>query len=590
MNISEKINSRISIVFFLTIFMLSSCTDSWLEPKPLSFLSPENTFINQEGMESALVVCRKHLQYEYNTNNDLTWIAEYSLSDLAVAGMAGGMIDLTLEMLPSGTGDTEENWERAFDGINSANIVISRTPDMEEAEEVKNMLLAEGYFHRAYWYYKLVNQYGDVPLILEETTFPKLDFYSSTRERIIIQMIEDMEFAVQWLPESVVFGKVSSAAARHLLAKLYLTNGDFDKAIDITTEVIDGSQHHLMTSRFGVHADDPEKNVFWDLFQKENISSPENAEAILVLQDRYLMDGGTNRGSRRGRYLVPAWYRAEMLDPSGSRGCTDGLEGEPLISITSRGIGKFKMTNYHSRQIWLDAGNDIRHLWPNWFPMDSIYYNNPSSDYFGQPVQQEYCIDTLKCWDPFMYCKAFVDDEDRPQGSGTNPYGGHSDWYIFRLAETYLLRAEAHVWKGENGPAADDVNTIRDRVNAPPLSAGDMSIETILDERARELFFEEGRKSELTRIAFLMAKLGRRGYSLENIHESNFYYDRVIEKNEYFGTNYVYGSFAFTMAPYHMLWPIDEDVIASNSQGRINQNYGYPGYEDNVEPIGVDGE
>ena len=585
MNISEKINSRTIIVFFLTFFMFSSCTDSWLEPKPLSFLSPENTFINKEGMESALVVCRKVLQYEFNTNDGLTFIAEYSLSDLAVAGMSGGMIDLTLEMLPSGTGDTQDAWDRAVAGINSANIVISRAPVMEEEEDVKNMFLSEGYFHRAYWYYKLVNQYGDVPLILEETTYPKLDFYSSTRDRIIIQMIEDMEFAVQWLPESVVPGKVSSAAARHLLAKLYLTNGDFDKAIDITTEVINGSQHHLMTSRFGAYAADPKKNVYYDLFQKENISLPENKEALLVFQDRYLIDGGTSRGSRRGRYLVPAWYRAEMLDPSGSRGCTDGLEGEPLISYTSRGIGKFKMTNYHSREIWKDAGDDIRHKWPNWFPMDSIYYNNPKSDYFGQPVQKEFCVDTLKCWDPFMYCKAFVDDEDRPQGSGTNPYGGHSDWYIFRLAETYLLRAEAHVWKEEMGLAADDVNTIRERVNATPLSAGDMSIETILDERARELFFEEGRKSELTRIAFVMAKLGRRGYSLETIHESNYYYDRIMEKNEYYGTNYVYGSFAWRMAPHHILWPISEDVIASNSQGRINQNYGYPGYENNVEPI-----
>jgi len=144
MNISEKINSRILLAFFLSFIMLTSCTEDWLEPRPLSFLSPENTFVNQDGMESALVVCRKHLQYEYNTNSDLLWIAEYSVSDLAVAGMAGGMIDLTLEMLPSDVGDTDRSWERAFDGINSANIVITRTPEMEEPEEEKNIILAVG--------------------------------------------------------------------------------------------------------------------------------------------------------------------------------------------------------------------------------------------------------------------------------------------------------------------------------------------------------------------------------------------------------------------------------------------------------------
>ena len=151
MKLSDKIYRQIILALFLSFFMFNSCTDSWLEPKPLSFLSPENTFVNAEGMESALVMCRKHLQYEYNTNSDLTWIPEYSVSDLAIAGMAGGMVDLTKEMIPSDVGDTDRNWERGFEGINSANIVISRTPDMEEPEEVKNMLLAEGYFHRASW-------------------------------------------------------------------------------------------------------------------------------------------------------------------------------------------------------------------------------------------------------------------------------------------------------------------------------------------------------------------------------------------------------------------------------------------------------
>ena len=92
-----------------------------------------------------------------------------------------------------------------------------------------------------------------------------------------------------------------------------------------------------------------------------------------------------------------------------------------------------------------------------------------------------------------------------------------SDQYIFRLAETYLNRAEAYWWLGKNDLATEDVNTIRRRVNAPELSS--VTLEDILDERARELFLEDHRKSELTRIAFLKAEKGIDGYSLDNFSE-----------------------------------------------------------------------
>ena len=532
-------------------------------------------------MESALVICRRDLRDEFNGNNIL-YKTEYYLTDLAIV-LSGGIRNGKLQMQPSGAGETGNNWRAAFDGINSANIVISRVQEIEESQEVKNVLLAEGYFHRAYWYYKLANQYGDVPLILEETTFPKLDFYSSTRGLILRTMKENLEFAVQWLPETAPPGAVCRNAGRHLLAKYYLALSEFDNAIAITTEIINGS-HQLMTDRFGVDKDDPTKNVYWDLFAKENISAPENTEAILVYQDRYLQDGGTEDGSTRMRLFVPGWYRSDMLDPDGRAGCADGIRGEPQIGITGRGIGKFKMSGYHSHAIWTDT-NDIRHKWPNTWFMDSIKYNNPFSKYYGQPVQKEFCRDTIKCWDPFMYCKVHVEDEDRPVGAGLNPVGGNTDWYIFRLAETYLLRAEAYVWKNDMASAASDVNIIRARVNAAPLAAGNMSIETILDERARELFFECPRKSELTRISFIMAENGLRGYSLENISQSSYWYDRVQTYNEYYRTGYEFLGYIYGLEPYNILWPVPEDAIASNSQGTINQNEGYIGSENNVPPL-----
>ena len=112
--------------------------------------------------------------------------------------------------------------------------------------------------------------------------------------------------------------------------------------------------------------------------------------------------------------------------------------------------------------------------------------------------------------------------------------GGNTDWYIARLAETYLIRAEAYVWKGDMANAAVDVNKVRQRAGCAPYTAAKMSIATILDERARELYYEEGRKTELTRIAYLFAKTGQpyngKAYALANFSTSNFMVDRILEK------------------------------------------------------------
>ncbi|MCW3112916.1 MAG: RagB/SusD family nutrient uptake outer membrane protein, partial [Segetibacter sp.] len=182
--------------------------------------------------------------------------------------------------------------------------------------------------------------------------------------------------------------------------------------------------------------------------------------------------------------------------------------------------------------------------------------------------------------------KIFVDDvENSPK------QGGHSDWYMFRLAETYLLRAEAYFWKGELGLAAADINAIRTRAGCAPITAAAVNMGTILDERARELFFEENRKTEMTRMSFLFAKTGKAAengkvYSLANISESNYLYDRVIAKNNFYKLGIVTNhNDKYTISPYHILWPVPTLAINANSNGRINQNKGYVGFENNVPAL-----
>lgn len=577
------------LVTSLLIVNLSACVD--IQPEPLSFFAPENTFLDKEGLEASLVTSRKQIKWEwfgdaFNAGSCGTpLVYEYAWSDLAVIGSpeVKEIHNMETQLTPTTSiGLHLRYWELAWNGIKYANTVISRVPKSTiEKEADKNELLAEGYFHRAYWYYLLVNQWGDVPLMLEELTEPKVDFYTAPRAEILQQIKSDMEFAVQWLPEKVSPGCVSRAAGEHLLAKIYLCTGDFQQAVEATTRCINDYGLHLMKERFGVNASDITSDVFHDLFEEDNISSSENKEAIFVVQERYNIEGNISaNGSCRMRNFVPYWSNgAAVKTPDGKQGTTfdpGPYDGYDEVAQLGRGIAKIRPTNYGQYGIWHKCEGDIRHNENNWFDASRLTYNRPASKggsatYFGTPVQRAYVTDTMRCYFSFPTVKTLIYKDDL--NAGKTPTGGFTDQYVFRLAETYLMRAEAYYWLGNMAMAKEDVNEIRRRAQAPELPS--VTLDDILDERARELYIEEHRKVELTRIAFLKAQLGKDGYSLNTFSEKNWYYDRIMEKNNFFAEQYFYSTNAFVMKPYHVLWPVPLTAITSNTQGRIDQNVGY---------------
>jgi hypothetical protein len=292
------------------------------------------------------------------------------------------------------------------------------------------------------------------------------------------------------------------------------------------------------------------------------------------------------------------WWRF-INTPDGQNGMSDtpNIEIDQVNEI-GRGIGRNRGTRYSTKDVWKNANNDERHKLGNWLDMEDLVYNAPSlqasgNPYYGKnlelylPDGTPLCSDTIRNWYGFPRYKLFV-----PDPTAVKPAGGHGDWYIYRLAETYLLRAEAHFWNNDNASAAADINAVRLRANADPITAADVNIDYILDERARELYYEENRKTELTRIAYIFAKTGRtayngKSYNLDNFSQENFWYDRIMDVTDFYnipGLKTVFGV-SFTMSPYHVLWPVPASAINANTQGRINQNVGYPGAENNIPPL-----
>ncbi|RRB01085.1 RagB/SusD family nutrient uptake outer membrane protein [Larkinella rosea] len=589
----------------IVLLLMAGCNTEFLKPKPLSFFSPETTFSDPEALQAGLVSCENMLRDEWlGTGSPIT--TQLVFSEVAIEGTtdaAKPSQNLNLQITPdadlnnSATTRIGWFWQKYYEGIRYANTVISRIDQPKYAsEKERNAILGAAYFHRAYRYYGLCHEFGDVPLELKERTGTKLDYYSTKREVILTRMKQDLEFAQEWVSDDVDKGSVTKGAVSHLLTKVNLALGLFDDAIKSAGNVIDGGRYALMTSRFGVDKGNAAKNITWDLHRPENKALPENREALMLVIDRRNVAGnftGSN-GSDLMYNAVPLWWN-NILTPNGNRGTVDQA-GINLDQVTfyGRGVGKARATWYTTRAVWGAAEKeDFRHAPGNWMRMQDLVYNHPNlktigDPYYGKPIQLYsnsgvlLCSDTIRNWFEWPQYKLYIPDLDR-----TPAFGGRTDWYVFRLAETYLLRAEAYFWKGDLALAAQDVNQVRTRANAQPLLPSAITIGTILDERARELYYEEHRKVELTRIAYILAKTGKaayngKSYSLANFSETNFWFDRIMEKTEFYnkGAKTRYGN-PYTMSAYHVLWPIPASAISGNSRGVINQNFGYAGFERN---------
>lgn len=591
-----------------------SCTEDWLKPNQPSALDSENGYSTVAGMQGLNNLLCKGLRIEV-MGRGCNMQRAYEGSDLAVL-VNGSPRDYDSEMHPT-YGVPKDLWDYFYKQVSYAAVMISRADKVDASQEKKDEIQATGYFFLAYWYYRLITTYGDVPLITEETTAPKLDFQTSTQRRIIATMIPYMEFAVNHLPVTVPSGQVNKAAGYMLLTKYYLMAGQFEDAYNSATKVIEYPGLKLMKNRFGALAGAnnpkiPNPNVMTDLFYKYNASDPGNTEKILIVEDFPGINGSTSGGERMREFLVE-WYR-NNTDNSGGTGLwgtgngadatIDGKEGGfgPLgdaadlqILWTGRGIGRSKKTVYFNHEIWDGNAfvNDMRHTAPNWYPMETLVYNRKGTGVYGQHLKRENCKDTLRGWDDIVYNKTVVDDETRLPDN-YNLMGGYMNWYIYRLAEAYLMRAEALVWMNRGSEATADINEIRRRAGAQEMT-GAATLDDVLDERARELFLEEFRRNELVRISYTKAILGQDGYSLSTIGNKNWYYDRMKKKNNiYFDTNsgaarnFEYNGRLYRMSAFHIYFPIPESAINDNKLARINQNYGYTGYELNVPPVDIE--
>ncbi len=538
------------ICLSLSFLFITSCNDSFLKEVPMASLNSDIVLSSKAGFENYMTALHASARDEL-AGSDLNFFFDMSIgTDIATTGQepAVNYRNYNTYLIPANP-SVNEHWNWAYTKmLLRANTIIhyADKPEIQHiwsSEAEKNKFIAEAMFFRAYTHNFLANLFGGVPVVESIFSGPKTDFIRNSRREVYESARKDLEFASQWLPETVPAnqeGRIVKAAADHLLTEIYISLEEYDKAIQSASKIIDSGLYRLMTERFGSEKDQP-GDVFSDLFKTGNQNrSSGNTESIYVWQFEDQTPGGL--GTIGGNHNLRGWgpFYINVRDP-------EGKPGMVLVDSLGRGVGWVRPNTYFLYDLWKDNwSNDIRNSPHN--IRRTHYYTNPASAYFRQPVERKTSLeDTMQNMYPTI---RKIESKLIITASLGNQYSGrtYADFMVYRLAETYLLRAEAYLKSGDLQKSADDINKVRARANAGLISPSDVSLDYILDERARELIVEEPRRRTLMRMGKLVERV--RKYNMRESTRSS-----IQEKHE--------------------LWPIPQTAIDANFSTSLEQNPGY---------------
>jgi hypothetical protein len=209
---------------------------------------------------------------------------------------------------------------------------------------------------------------------------------------------------------------------------------------------------------------------------------------------------------------------------------------------------------YTLKEIWEgNLWNDMRNAEHN--IQRTFYFNDPKSAKYGKPYTEAemYAITGANQGMVFPIWWKLTTDQWLDVGSGYPNSRLFRDDYAIRLPETILLRAEAYWRLGQNQNAANDINKIRTRAQCSYLiTSGDVTLDFILDERARELYVEEWRWNTLLRMGGTVA--------VDRLKAHNYWPNTNIQR---------------TLNKNFNLWPIPQEVIDRNKDVKLEQNPGW---------------
>ena len=236
---------------FAILSLAAACSEDFLEKEPLGSIT-EDAFFKTEthAVEATNAVYRMLRRWEVHVFSyvGMTDIVSDDADKGSTVTDASFLLEIDNFSYNSTNIAPQTVWGGYFQGIHRANVAITRIPAIEMDETLKNRLIGEAKFLRAYFYLNLVRWFGDVPLNTEPLTPDKFVQPRAPKEQVYAQIIKDLEEAAAVLPTTYPNadkGRATKGAANGLLARVYMTLGDFAKMEQKALEVINSGVYSL---------------------------------------------------------------------------------------------------------------------------------------------------------------------------------------------------------------------------------------------------------------------------------------------------------------------------------------------------------
>lgn len=271
-----------SITIFICLLILSSCTGI-LDKEPIATLDTGSFFQTEDDAVQALNAAYHPLLFS-SENNNFYWAFAEVTSDEAITGGDGSRPGITEMEAFTYTPRTEEFntfWQLQYEGITQCNLVLDNVPNIDMAESRRNQITGEALFLRSYYYFLLVQVFGDVPLFTKVIPPDELKVPRTPKATVFAQIEADCERAAGLLPDQYPAseaGRATKGAAYALAAKAFLYEKNWDKTIEYARKVKDLNRYALMPD-------------YRDNFRK---STQNNAESVWEIQHANLELGVGN--------------------------------------------------------------------------------------------------------------------------------------------------------------------------------------------------------------------------------------------------------------------------------------------------------
>jgi len=433
--------------------LVFACSEDFLTKSPEDSINTSNFFQTETDAVTAINGAYQPLQWPKLYNMRM-WTTDIMAGN-SIVGAGGGTDGIETQdeanfVTASDNQGVLDLWRGPWPGILRCNIILQKVPGMTISETVKNRVLGEAYFLRAHYYFILVRFFGDVPLTLKPVEpgddlrpfrTPKADVYK--------QIISDLNQAITFLPPKEQYsgndvGRASKGSAVGMLAKVYLTLGDWQKVVDLCDQV-KGLGYSLNAS-------------YGDNFS----SSTENSKESLF-EIQYVSDAGMGFWDNENQ----ASWLSTFTGPRGS-------------DLVAGGWGWNQPTQEFINSY--ETG-DLRK------DVTAFYDGCPKFD--GKDYKKSWSMTGFNLRKFLVPLSAVPSYDNSPL-----------NFPVLRYADVLLMKAEALNELGRTAEAAAPLNEVRTRAGLGNVTGltKDAFRAKVLNERRMELAFEGQRWFDLIRI------------------------------------------------------------------------------------------